>query len=189
MPKRADPKKGPRRSGLSLTRGSSRARHLPARLHQGTGRDGRRSRRLLDPRTARRLQAQGGVARRCRRRGVRRSRRERQDGQPPRADEDAALSAGEPVQYVIVHKVDRLARNRADDVVITMEIKKSGATLVSCSENIDETPSGLLLHGIMSSIAEFYSRNLATEVAKGMNQKAKAAARSTRHRLATVTCA
>jgi len=77
------------------------------------------------------------------------------------------------VQYVIVHKVDRLARNRADDVVITMEIQKSGAQLVSCSENIDETPSGLLLHGIMSSIAEFYSRNLATEVAKGMNQKAQ----------------
>ena len=76
-----------------------------------------------------------------------------------------------PVQYVIVHKVDRLARNRADDVVITMAIKKSGATLVSCSENIDETPSGLLLHGIMSSIAEFYSQNLATEVVKGLNQK------------------
>ena len=76
------------------------------------------------------------------------------------------------VEYVIVHKVDRLARSRADDVVITMEIKKSGATLVSCSENIDETPSGLLLHGIMSSIAEFYSRNLATEVSKGMVQKA-----------------
>jgi site-specific DNA recombinase len=75
------------------------------------------------------------------------------------------------VQYVIVHKVDRLARSRADDVAITMEIQKSGATLVSCSENIDETPSGLLLHGIMSSIAEFYSRNLASEVVKGMNQK------------------
>ena len=48
------------------------------------------------------------------------------------------------VHYVIVHKVDRLARNRADDIAITMEIKNSGATLVSCSENIDETPSGLL---------------------------------------------
>ncbi|MCE5254316.1 MAG: recombinase family protein [Actinomycetia bacterium] len=77
------------------------------------------------------------------------------------------------VDYVIVHKVDRLARNRADDVAITIAIKESGAVLVSCSENIDETPSGLLLHGIMSSIAEFYSRNLATEVAKGMRQKAK----------------
>jgi site-specific DNA recombinase len=79
----------------------------------------------------------------------------------------------QPVDYVIVHKVDRLARNRADDLEITLAIQASGATLVSCTENIDETPSGLLLHGIMSSIAEFYSRNLANEVAKGLVQKAK----------------
>lgn len=44
--------------------------------------------------------------------------------------------------------------------------------LVSATENIDETPSGMLLHGIMSTIAEFYSRNLANEVAKGVTQKA-----------------
>jgi DNA invertase Pin-like site-specific DNA recombinase len=78
-----------------------------------------------------------------------------------------------PVGYVLVHKVDRLARNRMDDVEITFAIKKSGATLVSATENIDETPSGTLMHGIMSSIAEFYSRNLAAEVHKGMSQKAK----------------
>jgi DNA invertase Pin-like site-specific DNA recombinase len=81
--------------------------------------------------------------------------------------------ATEPVDYVIVHKVDRLARNRADDVAITLAIRQAGAQLVSCTENIDETPSGALLHGIMSSIAEFYSRNLANEVIKGLKQKAK----------------
>jgi DNA invertase Pin-like site-specific DNA recombinase len=78
-----------------------------------------------------------------------------------------------PVTYAIVHKVDRLARNRVDDVEITLALRAAGATLVSCSENIDETPSGALLHGIMSSIAEFYSRNLASEVNKGLIQKAK----------------
>ena len=77
------------------------------------------------------------------------------------------------VDYVIVHKVDRLARNRLDDAQIHMVIKQTGAELVSATENIDETPSGMLLHGIMSSIAEFYSRNLANEVVKGMEQKAK----------------
>ena len=45
--------------------------------------------------------------------------------------------------------------------------------LVSTSENIDQTPGGMLLHGIMSSIAEFYSRNLANEVIKGMGEKAR----------------
>ena len=78
-----------------------------------------------------------------------------------------------PIDYVIVHKIDRLARNRADDVEITLAIRTAGAALVSCTENIDETPSGLLMHGIMSSIAEFYSRNLANEVIKGSVQKAK----------------
>lgn len=75
--------------------------------------------------------------------------------------------------YVIVHKIDRLARNRVDDVEINLAIKQAGAQLVSVTENIDETPSGMLMHGIMSSIAEFYSRNLATETRKGMAQKVK----------------
>ena len=66
-----------------------------------------------------------------------------------------AYVAANQVDYVIVHKVDRLARNRADDVEITLAIRSAGAALVSCTENIDETPSGILLHGIMSSIAEF----------------------------------
>jgi site-specific DNA recombinase len=77
------------------------------------------------------------------------------------------------VRYVIVHKVDRLARNRIDDAFINLALQQAGAELVSVSENINQTPSGLLLHGIMSSIAEFYSRNLATEVIKGSVQKAK----------------
>jgi site-specific DNA recombinase len=77
------------------------------------------------------------------------------------------------VDYVIVHKVDRLARNRADDVEINQALDKAGVRLVSTTESIDQTPSGMLLHGIMSSIAEFYSRNLANEVVKGMTQKAR----------------
>ncbi len=79
----------------------------------------------------------------------------------------------ESVRYVIVHKVDRLARNRFDDVQINLLLQQEGVQLVSCTEGIDETPSGMLLHGIMSSMAEFYSRNLANEVIKGSVQKAK----------------
>ena len=75
------------------------------------------------------------------------------------------------VDYVLVHKLDRLARNRVDDVEITLAIRGAGSTLVSATENIDESPSGALMHGIMSSIAEFYSRNLAQEVTKGLTQK------------------
>ena len=77
------------------------------------------------------------------------------------------------VDYVIVHKVDRLARNRGDDIDIMRTLRECGVQLVSASESIDDTPAGMLLHGIMSSIAEFYSQNLANEVKKGLNEKVK----------------
>lgn len=77
------------------------------------------------------------------------------------------------IDFCIVHKLDRLARNRADDVEINKAFDEAGVRLISTSENIDQTPGGMLLHGIMSSIAEFYSRNLANEAIKGMSQKAR----------------
>ncbi len=81
--------------------------------------------------------------------------------------------ADHDVDYVIVHKLDRLARSRADDVEISKALESAHVRLVSTTEAIDATPSGMLLHGIMSSIAEFYSRNLAAEVTKGLSQKAQ----------------
>lgn len=75
--------------------------------------------------------------------------------------------------YVIVHKIDRLARNREDDIAINVLLRRHGAKLVSCMENIDETPSGKLLYGLMAEIAQFYSSNLAEEVMKGLLAKAE----------------
>jgi site-specific DNA recombinase len=92
----------------------------------------------------------------------------------------ARIKTEADVDYIIVHKVDRLARNRADDVGIGLALKMAHVQLVSVSENIDETPSGQLLHGIMTSIAEFYSQNLASEILKGTVQKAASGGTPTR---------
>ncbi len=70
------------------------------------------------------------------------------------------------MDFVIVHKIDRLARNRAGDAAITRNIQNTGAYLVSTTEEISTTPSGKLLHGIMASIAGFYSQNLAGTAAR-----------------------
>jgi site-specific DNA recombinase len=77
------------------------------------------------------------------------------------------------IDYVIVHKLDRFVRNRNDDAFLGIELRKYKTQLVSASENIDHTPSGQLMHGMLASFAEYYSNNLATEVKKGMSQKAK----------------
>jgi site-specific DNA recombinase len=83
------------------------------------------------------------------------------------------LSNQQDIDFVIVHKIDRLARNRADDIQIVLAIRKAQAQLISATENIDETPSGTLLHAIMAAVAEFYSGNLAQEAKKGMQKKAE----------------
>ena len=75
--------------------------------------------------------------------------------------------------YVIVHKIDRLARNREDDIAINLALKKAGTTLVSCTENVTDTPSGRFLYNIMADMAQFYSDNLAQEVLKGLVAKAR----------------
>jgi site-specific DNA recombinase len=85
----------------------------------------------------------------------------------------AFVKEAKDIDYVILDKVDRFARNRRDDANILFELRSVGTQLVSVKENIDETPAGQLLHAIMAGIAEFYSRNLATESTKGMTQKAK----------------
>ena len=78
------------------------------------------------------------------------------------------------IRYLIVHKLDRLARNREDDVQLGLLFAKHGVKLVSATENIDETPSSKLVHGIMATIAEWYSGNLSEEAKKGMRKKAEA---------------
>ncbi len=77
-----------------------------------------------------------------------------------------------PVQFCIINKFDRIARNRLDDAVIHATLRGRSIQLVSVTENIDESPSGMLMHGILATIAEFYSLNLAQEVMKGLRQKA-----------------
>jgi DNA invertase Pin-like site-specific DNA recombinase len=72
-----------------------------------------------------------------------------------------------------VHKLNRLAPDRADDVATLLDIRKASATLVSVSEQIDETPAGTLMHGIVASFAEFYSKNLSTEAKKGLEERVR----------------
>ncbi len=84
-----------------------------------------------------------------------------------RLKEDRAIDA------VVVHKLDRLARNIEDHAAIRAILRKNKVQFVSVTENLEDTASGKLVEGILASIAEFYSANLSAEVKKGMRQKVK----------------
>lgn len=72
------------------------------------------------------------------------------------------------VNAVIVHKIDRLARDIYDYSFIKAYLKRHGVRLVSVAEPLDESPVGHLLEHIMAAMAEFYSANLSEETKKGM---------------------
>ncbi len=78
------------------------------------------------------------------------------------------------LDYVIVHKINRLARSMRDYVAITDFLDKHKVQFVSVTENIDGSPYGKFMQVILAGMAELESNNLATEVIKGSVQKAKA---------------
>lgn len=77
------------------------------------------------------------------------------------------------INIVVVHKIDRLARNMEDHVAIKAILKRQEVSLVSVVENIEDSASGRLIEGIHALMAEFYSANLAMETKKGQLQMVK----------------
>jgi len=83
------------------------------------------------------------------------------------------LRTGRDVDYVIVYKLSRLNRNRIDDAKVLMLLRKNKVGLVSATENIDDTPVGQLMHGILASFNEFRSAEDGADIRYKMGQKAK----------------
>ncbi len=75
---------------------------------------------------------------------------------------------------VIVHKLDRFARDRYDSVVYRRELKKNGIALESVLERFDNSPESVIMEALMEGINEYYSRNLARETRKGLMENALA---------------
>lgn len=71
-------------------------------------------------------------------------------------------------QIVLVYKLDRFARNRFDSATYKAKLKKHGVRVVSATEAISEEPEGVILESMLEGLAEYYSKNLAQNVTRGM---------------------
>lgn len=74
---------------------------------------------------------------------------------------------------VLVHKLDRFARNRYDSAIYKRELRKAGVKLISITEKIDDSPEAIILESVLEGIAEYYSKNLAREAMKGLKENAR----------------
>jgi DNA invertase Pin-like site-specific DNA recombinase len=73
---------------------------------------------------------------------------------------------------VIVHKLDRFARNRRVAFEAFERLSKAGVGFVSLQEHLDySTAAGQLMLTMLVGLAAFYSDNLAGETAKGKRER------------------
>jgi len=73
---------------------------------------------------------------------------------------------------VIVHKLDRFARDKYDSAIYKRKLKINGVRVISVLESLDDSPESVILESVLEGMAEYYSKNLAREVMKGMKENA-----------------
>jgi DNA invertase Pin-like site-specific DNA recombinase len=73
---------------------------------------------------------------------------------------------------LVVHKLDRFARNLLTTLRCFDELSQSGITFISVSEQIDyTTPMGRVFLAMSGAFAQFYSDNLSQETKKGWSER------------------
>lgn len=72
--------------------------------------------------------------------------------------------------YVLVYQLDRFARNRYDSANYKAKLKKNNVRVLSAKENITEDASGILIEGVLESMAEYYSAELSQKVKRGIRE-------------------
>ena len=77
-----------------------------------------------------------------------------------------------PFREILVWKFSRFTRKREHAVAFKSMLRRRGIKVVSITEHADDTPTGKLMEAIIESVDEFYSENLAQEVARGMREAA-----------------
>lgn len=75
-------------------------------------------------------------------------------------------------QGVLVYQLDRFARNRYDSAMYKKILVGNGVKVISACEHITDDASGRLVEGVLESMAEYYSLELAQKIRRGMSVNA-----------------
>ena len=85
---------------------------------------------------------------------------------------DEAKKSNTPFKAILVWKFSRFTRKREHAVILKSMLRRKGLRVVSITEQAEDNPTGRLLEGIIETVDEFYSENLAMEVLRGMREAA-----------------
>lgn len=76
-------------------------------------------------------------------------------------------------ESVLVYQLDRFAWTRYDSAINKAKLKKNGVRVISPRENISDDASGILVEGVLESMAEYYSAELSQKIRRGMSINAE----------------
>ena len=77
-------------------------------------------------------------------------------------------SAKQKFDFVIVYSLDRFSRNRFESATHKAHLKKYGVRVISATETITDDPAGIMVEGVLESMAEYYSAELSQKVKRGI---------------------
>ncbi len=77
------------------------------------------------------------------------------------------------IEVILVHKLDRVARNSADHHGIRAALTRFGIVLRSVSEPIDESPQGKFMESIYASVAQLDNDVRAERTKEGLKERVK----------------
>lgn len=73
---------------------------------------------------------------------------------------------------VIVWKIDRFGRNREDIAKNKAILRRNGVQVLYAKEHIPDGAEGIILEGLLESLAEYYSAELREKITRGMRESA-----------------
>jgi DNA invertase Pin-like site-specific DNA recombinase len=79
-------------------------------------------------------------------------------------------SSNHQFSVVLVYKLDRFSRNKYESVIHKKTLKDNGVRLVSCMENIPDTPEGTLMEALLEGFNQYFSEELTQKVNRGLKE-------------------
>lgn len=75
-------------------------------------------------------------------------------------------------EVILIHKYDRVARSLLEQVTLEKRLEAEGIRLIAVAQDFGNTNEAMIARSITWAMAEYYSKNLASEVRKGYKEKA-----------------
>ena len=70
--------------------------------------------------------------------------------------------------YVLVYKLDRFSRDKYETTIHKHTLKMNGVKVLSATENIPDSPEGIILESLLEGMNQYYSAELSQKVKRGM---------------------